>query len=72
MDNTNSNIELSIVIPCYNEAGNIMSICERLEIYCSKVQFELILVDNGSTDNTSEMIEHAKTLYNFVKKIKHF
>ena len=69
MDNTNSNIEFSIVIPCYNEAGNIMSICERLNIYCSKVQFELILVDNGSTDNTSEMIEHAKTLYNFVKKI---
>ena len=56
MGNNNPNVELSIIIPCYNESGNIRQICERLNPYHGEIQFELILVDNGSRDNTSVMV----------------
>ena len=69
MENTYSNIEFSIIIPCFNEEGNISLLCERFNRFYPEVHFELILVDNGSTDNTSENIDQAKKLYNFVKKV---
>ncbi len=49
-------LKLSIVIPCYNEAGNIYSLLNKLESIQSK-EIEVILVDNGSTDNTSDILD---------------
>ena len=51
---------LSIIIPCYNEQANLPLLFEKL----LKIQFEcheIILIDNGSTDETSQIIE------NFIK-----
>lgn len=43
--------KLSIVIPCYNEADNIPILISKLgQTYVPDT--EIILVDNGSTDNT--------------------
>ena len=49
-------LKLSIVIPCYNEAGNIPSLINKLESIQSK-EIEVILVDNGSIDNTPIILE---------------
>ena len=57
--NSNQNIELSIIIPCYNESGNIKKICKKLSSYYKEIHFELLLVNNGSTDNTSQIIDEA-------------
>ena len=59
-------LELSIVLPCYNESGNIPLIFTRLEgILGPKENIEVILVDNGSTDNSKEVmaseLKKAKT-----------
>ena len=44
-------MKLSIVIPCYNEADNIPLLIKNLDsVY--KPDIEIILVDNGSTDDT--------------------
>ena len=48
--------ELSIVLPCYNESRNLPVIVERLSKFWPATNFELILVNNGSTDNTSEIL----------------
>lgn len=49
------NMKLSLVVPCYNEAENIDAFfrlaCQRFQ-EANLGSFELIFVDDGSTDNT--------------------
>lgn len=49
-------VQLSIVIPMYNEASNIDSLFERLEsvLLTLNTTYEIICVNDGSTDNTLE------------------
>lgn len=46
--------ELSVVIPCYNEAANVAAICAAVtaEAEAHAASHEIILIDNGSTDGT--------------------
>ena len=51
-------IDLSIVVPCYNEKNNISLVVKRfLEIKPKSLDVELILVDNGSADNSKAVME---------------
>ena len=52
-------MKLSIVIPCYNESKDIASNAEIVKKYLldNKIDHELILVNDGSKDNTKEVIE---------------
>ena len=52
-------MKLSIVIPCYNEAKDITSNVNKVKDYLNdkKIDHELILVNDGSKDNTKEVIE---------------
>jgi dolichol-phosphate mannosyltransferase len=49
---------LSIVIPARNEAGCILSTVQHLhlELELQKVPHEILVVDDGSTDNTWELL----------------
>ncbi len=50
-------IELSIVIPCYNEDKNIFPLFKKIEDLLKKNEnIEVIIVDNGSLDNTYQNI----------------
>ena len=49
--------KLSIILPCYNEAESIDKIVTTISRALNKdSEVEIILVDNGSTDSTSEKI----------------
>ena len=51
-------IELSIIIPCYNEEGNIKILVKRLcDIVNNDPSIEVIFVNNGSTDLTGNKLE---------------
>jgi glycosyltransferase involved in cell wall biosynthesis len=60
---------ISIIVPCYNEENNITEISQRIRDQMEQldVDYELIFVDDGSIDNTAEII---KSLYIEEKRIK--
>ncbi len=47
---------INIIIPVYNEEKNIKPVCEALDINV-KENYEIIFVDDGSTDHTFNAIE---------------
>ncbi len=55
----NPRILVSIIIPTYNRANMIMRAIESI-LQQSYSNFEIIVVDDGSTDNTREIIEELK------------
>jgi dolichyl-phosphate beta-glucosyltransferase len=52
---------LSIVIPCYNEEARLPRTIEQIEQYLEgkHLSYELILVDDGSSDGTREVMDAA-------------
>ena len=49
-------IELSVVIPVMNEEDNIQPLLEAVRGALSQFDYEVILVDDGSSDNTKKRI----------------
>jgi glycosyltransferase involved in cell wall biosynthesis len=51
--------EIGIVIPAYNESKGIKPVIERLRKSLEKADFtwEIVVVDDGSTDKTSEILD---------------
>lgn len=53
---TDSKPLLTVVLPCYNEANNIPLILERFHVAAKRDDVRLLLVDNGSTDETERVL----------------
>jgi glycosyltransferase involved in cell wall biosynthesis len=49
-------MKLSLVIPCYNEAAGLPELLKRCDAV-ARAGAEVILVDNGSTDETPRLLE---------------
>jgi len=51
---------ISVILPCFNEANNIPEIYDRLitVLNLTQEEYELIFIDDGSTDNTLETLSH--------------
>ena len=51
---------LSVILPCYNESSNIDGIISSIKSALQgRNDVEIILVDNGSTDSTPQVMEQA-------------
>ncbi|WP_339878759.1 glycosyltransferase family 2 protein [uncultured Algoriphagus sp.] len=61
---------LSIVVPCYNEAENIAPLLARIEITLKEYSYEVILVNDGSEDETQVEIELANSMNQSVSYIR--
>jgi len=59
--------QLSIVIPVYNEQGSISTLLKEYKKSGMNYNFELICVNNGSTDNTEKILRDNKKKYTFIK-----
>jgi len=65
-------MEVSIVIPLFNEEESISELAEWIKGVCesNSLSFEVIFVDDGSTDNSWPIIEGLSEKYNEVRGIK--
>ncbi|OHA16078.1 MAG: hypothetical protein A3G52_01900 [Candidatus Taylorbacteria bacterium RIFCSPLOWO2_12_FULL_43_20] len=62
---------LSIIIPCFNEESRINITLSRIAEHFStfKREYEIIVVNDGSTDNTAKIIDSFKTQIPQIKLI---
>ena len=63
---------ISIVIPSYNESENIKELCRRTLDVIKKInikKYELIFIENGSKDNSLELLKKIHLENKFVKVI---
>ena len=63
-------MKLSIVVPCYNEEQNIPLILNRFAEVIQRDDIEVILVDNGSTDDSARVIAGLMPKYPFVRTVR--
>ena len=57
-------INLTVLVPAYNEEATILEILERVgEQKIDGVNIEVLVVDDGSTDATVELLEQNPSLY---------
>ena len=55
--NSREDIQISLIIPCFNEEGNIQKLLERTSVLLAiDPSFEVIYVNNGSTDSTGLLL----------------
>ena len=67
--------KVSVLIPCYNEKENVVPMSEAVvnifENECEQYDYELVFIDNDSTDGTRDLLrqicsknKHIKAIFN--------
>ncbi len=64
-------VEISVVIPVYNERENVQELVSRILAVMNRMgrSFEVILVDDGSTDGTAELLRQMASSQPQVKAV---
>ena len=63
---------LSVVVPAYNEQGAILETLAELHQALGTLEhYELIVVDDGSSDDTGELLEQARAKDKKLKLLRH-
>ena len=68
--NANQMTKLSLIIPCYNESENLpllISQCEKL--YSFESSIEIVIVDNGSKDDTTLILDKLTKHLNYITRV---
>ncbi|MBS1662631.1 MAG: glycosyltransferase family 2 protein [Bacteroidetes bacterium] len=65
-------MDISIVIPVYNEDESLPELCSWIErvVQANGLSYEVVLVDDGSTDRSWEVIEELRAANPNIKGIK--
>ena len=62
---TDNHILISILIPSFNEEKTILNVLNRIsKTIDPSINYEVVVINDGSTDNTLELLEQNKDLYN--------
>ena len=62
---------LTIVVPAYNEGDSLISYLNELIEFCAENSFRLVIVNDGSKDNTKEILDSNSDTRNILKIIHH-
>jgi glycosyltransferase involved in cell wall biosynthesis len=66
----NENLNISVIIPVYNEQDNLESIYQQtIDALQGRYSFEIIFIDDGSSDNSCKVLEQIYNKDNRVKVI---
>ncbi len=65
-------MDLSIVIPLLNEAASLPELMDWIDrvMHQNKYSYEVIMIDDGSTDNSWEVIQNLKEKYTTLRGIR--
>ena len=65
-------MDLSIVIPLYNEEESLPELCGWIKQVCidHQLSYEMILIDDGSTDDSWKVIQNLRNTDDTIKGIK--
>jgi glycosyltransferase involved in cell wall biosynthesis len=61
------NTKLSIIVPCYNEEMNIPDLLAAFDAVIQRSDIELVVVNNGSTDNSEQVLNRLIGNYSFAR-----
>ncbi|HET9866045.1 MAG TPA: glycosyltransferase family 2 protein, partial [Nitrospira sp.] len=57
-------MKISVIIPAYNEVHTIAAVIERVKsVALNGIQKEIIVVDDASTDGTSDVLKDIRDIY---------
>ncbi|HLM83895.1 MAG TPA: glycosyltransferase family 2 protein [Candidatus Bathyarchaeia archaeon] len=64
MENSTTKPYISVVVPLFNEEGNVQELHRRIVEACEKLgkPFEIVFIDDGSTDKTLEIAKKLRPL----------
>ena len=66
-------IELSVIVPVKNEAGNVTALVQEIvAAFPSGPYYEIIYVDDGSTDDTVDQLRKLQRQYPQLRLVRHF
>jgi dolichol-phosphate mannosyltransferase len=63
-------LQLAVIIPVLNEAGNIEPLLTRLSLVLAGIEWEAVFVDDGSTDGTIQTIEATARIDRRIRLIR--
>jgi dolichol-phosphate mannosyltransferase len=65
--------DISIIVPVFNEEENVIPLTEEMTASMEKISdsYELVFVDDASTDSTWQKIEEARELNGRVRGLRH-
>lgn len=71
--NSVENPYVSIIIPAYNEEGNIEELCRQFVQMGekSKFSFEVVIIDDGSNDTTPQVLNQMSKAHSFLRTASH-
>ncbi|MEX0770638.1 MAG: glycosyltransferase family 2 protein [Balneolaceae bacterium] len=67
---TQSGIEVSLVVPVYEESQSLEELVSGIHGVLQEDSFEVLLIDDGSGDNTWEEIKRLRTQYRWIHGIR--
>ena len=64
-------MKISVIIPCYNEEKTIQKIIKLVQNALCDSEFEIIIVDDASSDNTSQIVLDISLNEETIKVVSH-
>jgi glycosyltransferase involved in cell wall biosynthesis len=70
--NLSSKMDLTVVVPAYNEAESLPELAEWIDRVCtgSSISYEVIIIDDGSSDGTWEAVSRLATANSRIKGVR--
>ena len=64
--------QLAVIVPSYNERGNIELLYEKLAMALGDTAWEMIVVDDNSPDGTADVVNELSRVYANVRCLRRF
>lgn len=68
-ENVQATLDVSVIIPCYNSEDYLSQCLESVLKQNTSYKFEVIAINDGSTDRTEDILENYKKIYDNLRVI---